>query len=315
MKGRADIPPDSEGANPLSSTIKPKLTEANTMKTQDAPVLRRPFRNSFGCVGMFTDLDVRILHFLWRWKLARSCDLELCEGTPAPIATVYHRVGRRHARKFIEPIACQGRRPVWWQLTKKGFFSIRESLGDLGEEGFLTANPFHDQCVLAFQLGEFAKGRYPGVSFFTEQELRRLSHEQYLPWVPQLIGHRPDGFTKIQTEAETRIFAIEVELSDKKMGRFESAMFSYGTSRGFDHVLWLTSAALIRERLIRAKTAVGDETADVHLFVDFDDFKKFGWGAPVRCEQLEAGSSLPENTQSLLGFYKGIAKGNIKNFT
>jgi hypothetical protein len=42
----------------------------------------------------------------------------------------------------------------FWELNKRGFQTIREPLGELKEEGFLSENVWHDLNVVAFHLGE-----------------------------------------------------------------------------------------------------------------------------------------------------------------
>ncbi|HAR43127.1 MAG TPA: hypothetical protein DCS07_10955 [Bdellovibrionales bacterium] len=279
------------------------------MSDQDQPVLHRPFLNPYGRSGMFTDTDVKILHFLWRWKLARATDLQFFEGEHAPLSTIYQRTRRLSERKFIEPIHEQNRQPTWWQLSKKGFQAIRESLGDLKEEGCLTASCLHDQLVLAFHLGELARLRFPGVTFVTEQELKRKDQDLYPEWVPKLKDRRPDGFTRILTPERSWIVAIEVETSDKAQSRLYSQMRSYAYCKEVDYVLWLTGTPLIRDRLRQAMKFYQDRNPDPHRFVDLMDFIRAGWKAPLLQDD---GSRflLPEkNVGCLVGFFEGLSQG------
>ena len=132
-----------------------------------------------GRIFYLSPRDSEILDFLWKWKAASTATLHEAVGHPSSPYSMYKAMERLAQHKYVEAYSSSRYRFTTWQLTDLGFETIREGLGDLAEEGFLSENHWHDRNVLAFHLGEWANYRFPVVSHFTEQEMRRRSVDYY----------------------------------------------------------------------------------------------------------------------------------------
>lgn len=267
---------------------------------QDRPRPRRR-KNFSGDVQILTDRDVAVLDFLWRWKLATTSTLHEVIGRPNSPYSTFKALERMERQEFIECFWNVRRKFKTWQLTDKGFETIREDLGELKEEGFLSENHWHDCNVLAFQLGEWSTLRFPVVTHFTEQELRRRSRDYYPEWVPNTGEHRADGYTRIEGAKKAWVLAYEVELWAKSTAIYESLIRYYRMHRGLDLVYWLIGDPEVKKQILRAKTCVRDPEDNYHLFVDIGQYQAKGWDAPVTNSRSETLFTIRENTRGLLG--------------
>ncbi len=140
---------------------------------QSNQVVNPRFRNLRGPIFTFMERDLKILDFLWRWKLGTTATLHEAVGKPGSPYATYKAMERLAKHGHVESVKNLERGFSYWQLTKKGFESIRESLGELKKDArHQTGHPWHDLNVVAFQLGEWTALPFPQVKFFTEQELR-----------------------------------------------------------------------------------------------------------------------------------------------
>ncbi len=266
------------------------------------PKPRKPGRSEY-----LTDRDFQILKYLWRWKLASTASAHEAINKIASQYSTYKILDKLERSGFItSQFDWQDQFNVWF-LTSKGFYVIKKNYEDLAEDGFLSENHNHDRLVQAFHFGEWVSFQSPQVIFWTEQEMRRFDVSDYPDWVPKSKEHRPDGYTRIIGEKKQWTLAFEVELSTKRMARYESAMQFYKHARQINRVYWLVADNYTKEQILRAKACVNDESFNYHVFVDLSDFKKNGWDAVIVNERSERVHTLRENMQEISGdFYRDI---------
>ncbi len=254
-----------------------------------------------GAPTYLSSRDLMIMRYIWRWKIASTASVhEAVNRTMSPYST-YKVLERLAKNSFVESRFEYAERFHVWQLTERGFNVIRNYLGELKEDGYLSENHRHDRLVQAFQLGEWATHQFPKVIFFTEQELRRGEVENYPDWVPHTVEHRADGYTRIVGDKKSWTIAYEVELSAKNVQKYEGLLRFYRNTRVVDRVLWLVESPKIRDTILRAKACTKDDSANYHLFVDLTDYQKNGWDAVVTNERSQNLYTLREKYQGICG--------------
>ncbi len=181
-----------------------------------------------------------------------------------------------------------------WQLTKKGFEYIVESLHVvLKENGFASENVFHDYLVTAFHVGEWMFVQPPQVELFSEQELRRNWPSNYPNWVPEIQVHRPDGYTLLKDGKNKKLIAIEVEISAKNFEIYQEVASFYDDMENITSVLWLVRSKSLMEKIQKAVYSRRGKRPGIHNFVLLEDFKKQFWNAKI-IEGSEKGYSIHE---------------------
>ena len=246
-----------------------------------------------------TDRDCLILKYLWRWKLASTGSVHEAINKNSSQYSTYKILDKLELSGFItSQFDYQGQFYVWF-LTSKGFLIIKKNIEDLIEDGFLSENHNHDRLVQAFHLGEWVSFQNPYVVFWTEQEMRRFDVADYPEWVPKSKEHRPDGYTRIIGDKKSYTLAFEVELSTKRISKYETTMQFYKHTRQVDRVYWLVNDAYTKEQILKAKACVNDESFNYHVFVELEDFKQNGWDAAIVNERSERVHTLRENMQEI----------------
>lgn len=258
-----------------------------------------------------TDRDSKILKYLWRWKVASTASVHEAINKINSEYSTYKILDKLELSGFItSQFDWEGQFYVWF-LTSKGFSVIKKNLVDLVEEGYLSENHNHDRLVQAFQLGEWASYQNPHVIFWTEQEMRRFDMADFPDWVPTSKEHRPDGYTRIVGHKKVFTFAFEVELSTKRIAKYESTLQFYKHTRQVDRVYWLIADDYTKEQIIKAKKCINDESFNYHVFVNLEDYKKNGWDAVIYNERSERVHTIRENMQEICGdFYRNIIGTN-----
>ncbi len=274
---------------------------------------RRGHKPKAGRPFYLTKRDQRILEFIWKWKIApTSVIYEACVKPESTPYSAYKIMEKLEKHGYVEA-KFNDTEIFWvWQLTEKGFESIKRNLPELEEEGCLSENHKHDRHVLAFHLGEWIGRRPERILFFSEQELRRLSKDDYPDWVPRTKDHRPDGYTRVVGLQKSVTYAIEVELSLKSVSRYESVIQFYRHQRQVDRILWLVSDPQIKANILRAKDCVKDPSENLHLFVDLKEYMQKGLNAVAANERSENLFTLRENLRGLLGDFYGDILGNSR---
>lgn len=131
-----------------------------------------------------TERDLKILRYLWRWKVLSTAALtEKFFPERSPI-TAYTRLWHLQDGNYIRLIPLSDGKRFVWGLDQKGLASIKNQLPDLREIGFKSENVEHDHLVSAIHIGEWLTTTTSDDYFFSEQELRRFHLDQYPEWVP-----------------------------------------------------------------------------------------------------------------------------------
>lgn len=271
------------------------------MKSENQKTVRTRNLGKRGKHFVMTERDSSILNFLWKWKLASTGTLHEAIGRPRSPYSTYKALERLERHKFIRTEDTFKQNFSSWVLTDKGFEVIRETLGELAEEGYKSENHWHDRNVVAFHLGEWATHQLPIVTHFSEQEMRRRPLECYPEWVPKSKDHRPDGYTKISTGDKDTVLAFEVEIWAKALSTYETTLRFYQLMRGIERIYWLVGDPLVKEQILRARTCVRENSQNLHVFIHINDYIKFGWDAPVTNERSETLGSLRGTMQGICG--------------
>ena len=254
-----------------------------------------------GSLEYLTPRDSKILNYIWRWKIASSMSIHEAINKISSKYSTYKTLDKLERSGFIGSYFDYEERFYVWQLTSKGFSVIRKKFDELAEEGYLSENPNHDRLVQAFHLGEWATYHSPNAIFWTEQEMRRFDTADYPEWVPKSKEHRPDGYTRIVGANMAYTLAFEVELSTKRISKYETTMQFYKHAKQIDRVYWLVDQSYTREQILKAKACVSDQSFNYHVFVDLEDFKKNGWDAMITNERSEKVHTIRENMQEVCG--------------
>ena len=282
------------------------------MEYQVSRRISRPPKRVRGQAPYLASTDVKVLEYIWKWKVASTASIHEAVNRPHSPYSTYKRLEKLEKNGYLVCHFHDVERFNVWSLSERGFLSIQSYLGELSEEGYLSENHRHDRLVQAFQLGEWATHQYPKVVFFTEQEMRRKDVDQYPDWVPQTKEHRADGYTRFVGDKRLRTLAYEVELSAKNVQKYEGILRFYKGAKGVDRVLWLVATPFIRDQILRAKACVRDESQNYHVFVDHDDYVKNGWDAVVTNERSETLFTLREKYQGIAGDFIREMLGNFR---
>ncbi|MBK9293315.1 MAG: hypothetical protein IPM57_02555 [Oligoflexia bacterium] len=242
--------------------------------------------------------DVMILNFLWRWKVVTSLTLRqiLLSSSQNKDWNFYRKLRQLEAQGFVELKAGSNEILKYqvWQLTKKGFDYIVDSLDVvLRENGYGSENVFHDFLVTAFHLGEWIFVKPPGVELFSEQELRRNWPSNYPYWVPEIQAHRPDGYTLLKGSNYKKLIAVEVELSAKNYDIYQDIGAFYDDMVSIDSILWLVRDEALKDKILKAFKSRRGKRPEIHNFVLLDHFKEEFWKAKI-VEGSQKGSSVRE---------------------
>ncbi|MBC7458256.1 MAG: hypothetical protein H7235_08265 [Bdellovibrionaceae bacterium] len=273
---------------------------------------KKPKPRKVGRSEYLTERDSQVLKYLWRWKVSSTASVHEAINKISSQYSTYKILDKLERSGFItSQFDWQDQFYVWF-LTSKGFYVIKKNLEDLAEDGFLSENHNHDRLVQAFHFGEWVSFQSPQVIFWTEQEMRRFDVSDYPDWVPKSKEHRPDGYTRIIGDKKQWTLAFEVELSTKRMAKYESTMQFYKHARQINRVYWLVADNHTKEQIIRAKACVNDESFNYHVFIDLTDFRKNGWDAVIVNERSERVHTLRENMQEISGDFYRELMGQLK---
>lgn len=255
-------------------------------------------RKNYPFLRTLQPLEMKILKFLWRWKVATTLTLKNLTYECLSDRTFYNKLKQLRIEGYIRQRATFGSRGfIVWELTEMGFFAFKEeSVPSLLDENFNSVAAEHDALVVAFQLGEWIYLQPPNVDLVTEQELKCMYSDDLPDWVPRAKNHRPDGFTRIKDGNRNRIYAIEVETVSKGPGRYVSLVDFYDERESLEGVLWLVNEPGIAQTFMRTLEKRFAKKAYLHSFFLLEDYMKMGLEAPVRFGQKRG--------QTLSGIYQ-----------
>jgi hypothetical protein len=155
-------------------------------------------------------------------------------------------------------------------------------LPELKESGFKSEKIDHDQIVTAVHIGDLLLTNAPHLQLFTEQELRRYEVEFYPEWVPKSKIHRPDGYWMSHGTSQSKLIALEVELSSKRDADYESVGMFYARRMEIRDVIWVVHNVKFASRIAKLICEAESGKRMRHSFFLVSDIKEFGWGAKVR---------------------------------
>lgn len=227
-----------------------------------------------------TDLDVKILLTIWKWKLVSlGAIAEEFFGSQYSDAA-YKRMNRLRVRSLVDRVCLPRTDGFVWTLTSKGFDLIRPVLPELREIGHRSEAPLHDYLCSALQRGPWISFKPDDVLLVSEQELRRLHSEHLSEVIPKSDFHRPDGYIVLRDESTVSITALEVELNRKAASSYAEVSSFYSADQ-VTRVLWITpkkrDADWLRNRIREDQPS----RVELHQFVLLEDFLGEHWAAKV----------------------------------
>lgn len=227
--------------------------------------------------------DIELLHFLWKWKVATTAALSQRFFINRSKTTAYKRLWELELGRYIQSISDYRSYHSVWTLTKLGFGIIKPFLPALREDGFRSENISHDLITSAVHLGDYLLDCPTNVSFFSEQELRRLALEFYPSWVPKSELHRPDGYWHVPIGKPMATVGLEVELSPKKNVQYEVIADFYASFPQVVRVLWIVPKSSTAKILHDKFSKTLSYAPMIHNFAIFPNFQKSGWEALIEC--------------------------------
>jgi hypothetical protein len=126
---------------------------------------------------------------------------------------------------------------------------VRAAGGDLRPAAFIPALATHHLAVA--DVAAVLLRQYPGSSWITERELRRLA--EGAPGQRTHPGHPPDGALRLNGQT----LAVEVELTAKGPGSYRRILSWYAAALEYAAVVWFCAESALRRRLVALIEAEG----------------------------------------------------------
>ncbi len=233
---------------------------------------------------MLSSKECKILLFLWKWKVATTLTLRQVFAKDTNFWNFYHILRALRTDGYTEiryGATSDDKKFALWHLTSAGFEYVREEIGELEDLNFASSSLFHDAYVVAFHYGNWIYKIPSNVDIFTEQQIKCVAKGHYPYWVPNTKVHRPDGYTRIKNGNKNSVVAIEVELSQKTIDRYEAVSDFYDDRKTISYVLWLVNSESMVDTIQHALTTRRSKRIEDHLFVLLEDFEKNSWNAKI----------------------------------
>ncbi len=230
------------------------------------------------------DVEIPILYFLWRVKVASTSALffRFEKDFSWKAKTAYQRLFILKKKGCINTKSDESGNFKVWTLTAKGFQAIKTKLLALKEEGYASESLTHDLFVLATHYGEWiSRSDTKDVRFLTEQELRRIESSDLPAWAQTLQSHKPDGVWYFPETINKNTVALEVELSRKRQTEYESLGLFYSEEANVHSVIWIVQSQGHANTMRSAFQQKTISYRDIHNFVLVDDLKKMGWASQI----------------------------------
>lgn len=259
--------------------------------------------------GPLASLDIEILKFLWKWKLAPSSVLHQALAPETNPNTFNKRIKKLENNNLIQCHTEMFYGFQAWGLCEFGFYVVKESLGNVRDHGFKSASLPHDRLVLAFQLGEWIWQKDPKPLFITDQELMKYPADIISRLVPTPKDHRPDGYTVFLNQEKKKVFAVEVELHAKTVSRYHTLIAWYSLQKEITQVLWLIGDPFALDQVLKAKAEAQETSQNYHVFVDLNEYLKDGWDAMIRNENGRELYTMRDLWRGIIGLEQGENTG------
>jgi len=252
-----------------------------------------------------TARDQKILKFLWRWRYASTSALAIKYFDSASKKRAYNRLNRLKHRGLLVQVHVPAFESSAWCLSGRGFAVIKETLPQLTNTHFLNQQHDHDFLVSAFHLGDWLKGVPEGAQLISEQQLKCIDNKLFPKWVPSIEMHRPDGYTKFESnDGQPEILAIEVEISRKAPSRYVKVRDFYDYYKSVSAVIWVVPNRAAATRIYKQLGCNNTGKHAPHNFLLLKDVLQCGWNAKVNLGRF-SGTSYREVLATLLG-EKGV---------
>jgi hypothetical protein len=235
---------------------------------------------------VLTTIEVKILNFLWKWKLANGLTLVYGVAPQKSFWRFYRTLRRLYREGYIKEVSDSKVSIALWTLTKKGFSYINDGSMGLVQKRYQPQALSHDYWATVFHLGEFLLNQPSHVELVSEQEFTAKEIADLPKWLPQSKEHIPDGFTRIQNATENCVVAFEIELSTKSRSRYEEMIRYLDQNAEINWVCWLCENDKIIETITKQVFAVRRQRPYFHHFVLLKDVQKLGWNAPFLWGEL-----------------------------
>lgn len=238
---------------------------------------------------LILDDDLLCMKWLWRWKLLSTRAINAGIHKSRTLEKTYRRLMQLEDAKYIQPYWSRDGKRCLWMLADKGYHLLNQNYPNQFCDGYKTENPNHDFWVTAVHLGDWLAERPNGMDVMTEQEIRRLSLEEFPEWIVKSKRHRPDGYWRISndTDREKSVIALEVELSKKTPDSYQSIAEFYSGYNLFRQILWVVKSEG-DIRYIRKHLESGLKHDDkIHSFTTIRQFAELGWQAKILAGELK----------------------------
>ncbi len=249
---------------------------------------------------MLSDFDVRLLYFLWKWKVSTTAALSARFYPHKNARRAYNRLLVLEKADLIQSRADIRGERFLWTLTREGYRRIRHQLpSEMAEEGFESKALGHDLLCSAVLAGDWLLTKTPeGLIRVTDQELSRLKKKDWpihLKDEDSWSGekpHRSDGYWAYQ--GTQKIIALEVQISRQKLKDYEKVGNFYRDQKVIETVLWvverISMSSSIMTALRRDRYGLGESvenSAKKHNFVSFENFFQNGYEAQIEVGELQ----------------------------
>lgn len=228
-----------------------------------------------------TKLEVDVLDFIWKWKLANTMTLKFGLAPQKSFWKFYQMLRSLRKAGYTKEIVEKGLNVTLWALTRKGFDYLFGSSDELAQHRYQVQSVSHDFWASAFHLGDFLYGVPRNVQLVSEQELTAKHDEARFFWVPKSREHLPDGYTAIFTPEKTVVMAFETEISVKTSARYEEMIHFLDKTESIDLVFWLCHEESLISFITQRILKLSRQRSSMHNFILLEDFQKLGWGAPI----------------------------------
>ena len=227
--------------------------------------------------------DIKLLKFLWKWKVSTSMALSKKFYPHKNLRRAYERLKVLEKAAFIQSHREIKGEKFIWTLAKKGFLTIEHHLGELKQQGFLPLSPGHDLlCAAVLQ----AESVDDWVSLVTDQELLR-SHTPGIELYSSF--HRADGYWVFEND----VVALEVQISSQKTKDFHLVALFYANIPTVHAILWVLSKITMAKGIYTGLSDAKEKGIERHQFVSFESFFESGWDAEIEVGTM-AGTKIRE---------------------
>ncbi len=230
-----------------------------------------------------TKRDIRILLFLWKWKVISTAGIAAKFFPNAQKISAYHRLKRLYNSKYIRKEFVNWNCEFAWKLTKKGYNKIYDYLPEQTDKsrGYGGEHPRHDFLVSAFHIGDWLISNPKGTGLVSEQLIRRQVPKLLPNWVPRTDFHTTDGYWFLRRNGKESIVALEVELTQKAPEKYKSLRTFYNSMKNINYCIWVMKSKGFAARLLKILNDDEDSLPDKHQFLLADDVAVFNWEAKI----------------------------------